>query len=237
MSLQFHCRFRLQTGEQAWAAFIGPLQYLYLFHNGTIPQFKDYKSSPGEIQLGISILPAMLAMQSVPGSLYHCPGGADIYPADDGEDENVSNENNFSAYAGLRILEFLLANNTIGSDPVLVKAKKDVDKLITGLEKWFETGLFSDPIGANKSKIVYQGGHVKFDGTYEPVGIMAYSGFAVDCQTWGMSTLIPYMGMEWLEGHLGPMGGYRWALHPFSCRRPVCLVWRITNEICRCARK
>lgn len=64
-------------------------------------------------------------------------------------------------------------------------------------------------IGANKTKIVYQGGHVKFDGTYEPVGIMAYSGFAVDCQTWGMSTLIPYMGMEWLESHLGPQGGYR----------------------------
>ena len=38
---------------------------------------------------------------------------------------------------------------------------------------------------------------------------MAYSGFAVDCQTWGMSSLIPYMGMEWLESHLGPQGGYR----------------------------
>lgn len=38
---------------------------------------------------------------------------------------------------------------------------------------------------------------------------MAYSGFAVDCQTWGMSTLVPYLGMEWLESHLGPQGGYR----------------------------
>ena len=100
------------------------------------------------------------------------------------------------------------------------------DDVSPGLEKWFETGLFSDPIGDNKTKIVYQGGHVTFDGTYEPVGIMAYSGFAVDCQTWGMSSLIPYMGMEWLESHLGPEGGYRLfqvtsrSDHPVSPRRP-----------------
>ena len=38
----------------------------------------------------------MMAMQSAPGSLYHCPGGSDIYPKDGTEAENVSNENNFS---------------------------------------------------------------------------------------------------------------------------------------------
>ena len=36
------------------------------------------------------------------------------------------------AYSGLRMLEFVLANNTVGSDPILTKAKQDVDTLITG---------------------------------------------------------------------------------------------------------
>lgn len=30
------------------------------------------------------------------------------------------------------MLEFVLANNTVGSDPILTKAKQDVDTLITG---------------------------------------------------------------------------------------------------------
>lgn len=56
---------------------------------------------------------------------------------------------------------------------------------------------------------VYQGGHVTFSGdTYKPVPIMAYSGFAVDCHTWGISTLIPYMGNAWVEKKLGADGAY-----------------------------
>lgn len=218
------------TGEQAWAMMVGPMNYLLLKNNGTIPRFKDFASAPAEVQLAISILPAMVAMQSGPGSMYHCPAGSDMWPADESEGTNVSNENNFSGYAGLRMLEFVLANNTDGADATLTKAKSDVDKLIAGLEKWFEQGLFSDqqfggndvPSGTGPDgkpapgiandgkpvKIVYQGGHVSFGGTYDPVPIQQYSGFAVDCQTWGMATMIPYMGLEWLEGHLGPQGAY-----------------------------
>ena len=84
------------TGEQAWAVFIGPLQYLYLKTNGSIPLFKDHKTAPAEIQLAISILPAIKAMTSAPGSMYHIPKGGDMYPEDKEEAENVSNENNFS---------------------------------------------------------------------------------------------------------------------------------------------
>ena len=68
-----------------------------------------------------------------------------MWPKDEDEGTNVSNENNFSAYSGLRMLEFVLANNTDGADAVLTKAKQDVDKLIEGLEKWFNAdGLFSE---------------------------------------------------------------------------------------------
>jgi hypothetical protein len=209
------------TGEQAWGMMAGPLNFLYLSSNGTIPRFSKFSEAPGEVQLGISILPAMVAMQSAPGSLYHCPKGSDMWPKDESEATNVSNENNFSGYAGLRMLEFVLANNTDGTDAVLTKAKSDVDSLIENLEKWFgyagegETtasdGLFSEAIGpdAIKVKVVTQGGHVSFGGEYVPVPIMDYSGFAVDCQTWGMSVMVPYLGMKWLQTQLGdPKGPY-----------------------------
>ena len=201
------------TGEQAWGMMVGPLNFLYLKSNGTIPRFKTFAEAPGEVQLGISVLPAMVAMQSAPGSLYHCPKGSDMWPKDNDEATNVSNENNFSGYAGIRMLEFVLANNTDGADSVLTKAKSDVDKLIQNLEKWFNSanGLFSPKAfgpEAISTKIVYQGGHVKFSGEYDPVPIEQYSGFAVDCQTWGMSVMVPYLGLDWLDKNLGAKGAY-----------------------------
>lgn len=135
-----------------------------------------------------------------------------MWPKDESEATNVSNENNFSGYAGLRMLEFVLSNNTDGADAVLTKAKSDVDTLIEGLEKWFNgNGLFSEKIGPDTigTKVVTQGGHVTFGGEYDPVPIMDYSGFAVDCQTWGMSVMVPYLGMDWLQKQLGdPKGPY-----------------------------
>ena len=194
------------TGEQAWATMIGPLNFLHVLYNGSIPKFSSFAAAPPQVQLGISILPAVSAMQSAPGSMYHCPKGTDMFPADNDEAENVSNENNFSMYAGLRILEFILAGAGAGAtDPVIAKAKTDVDKLIAGLEKWFETGLFSEPL-ATGNRVVYQGGHVSFAGQYTPVGIQEYAGFAVDCQTWGLATLVPYKGLKWVEGKLGAGG-------------------------------
>lgn len=200
------------TGEQAWAAMIGPLQFLYIKHNGTVPMWKGFADMPGEVQLALSIMPAVIAMQAVTGSMYHCPLGTQMYPADPAEAENVSNENNFSMYAGLRMLEFLLANNTLAFDAMLKDSKDDVDKVIKGIEKWFQNGIFSEPMemaGINTVKNVYQGGHITFDGKYTEVGIMEYSGFAVDCQTWGISTLIPYMGNDWVTQQLGADGAYK----------------------------
>ena len=158
------------------------------------------------------------------------------------EGTNVSNENNFAAYAGLRMLEFIMANNTDGADAILTEAKRNVDHLIEGLEKWFYAGLFSkESFGGNDVprtgntptyreycqtnptsgaceapgesndgqpvKLMYQGGHVSFGGEYEPVKIQQYSGFAVDCQVWGLSVLVPYFGLDWLEGKLGGTDG------------------------------
>lgn len=71
------------TGENVWATMLGPLQNLYITFNGSIPMFADYKHAPAQVQLGLSILPALMALQSPEGSLYHCPQGTQMYPADE----------------------------------------------------------------------------------------------------------------------------------------------------------
>jgi len=122
------------------------------------------------------------------GSLYHCPKGTKMFPPDPSEETNVSNENNFSGYAALKILQQILLNKTVGStDSVLVNAKTDLASLVTGLEGWFSKYLFSESYQGYR--VVYQGGHVSFSGAFSPVPIEEIGGFAVDCQTWGMMVL------------------------------------------------
>lgn len=60
--------------------------------------FATFAAAPSEVQLAISILPALKALQSPLGALYHCPKGSELFPPDPQEGTNVSNENNFSAY-------------------------------------------------------------------------------------------------------------------------------------------
>jgi len=82
----------------------------------------------------------------------------------------------------------LLVNKTVGTtDPILTQAITDLKNLRAGLQKWFSYSLLSEPYDG--FKVVYQGGHVGFDSTYEPVPINQTGGFAVDCQTWGMTVL------------------------------------------------
>jgi len=116
------------------------------------------------------------------GSLYHCPLGTKMYPPDDDEQLNVSNENNFSAYSSLKALWFVLDNWYTGCDPVLDEAKQITDKAIKGLDSWFSKNLLPAKIAGEN--VISQGGHVTFDGVYKyQQGDQA---FAVDCQTWGL---------------------------------------------------
>ena len=71
-------KWQPQTGDSVWATMIGPLNSLYLANSGAIPRFQDFASAPGEVQLAISILPALLALQSAAGSMWAPP--APPYP-------------------------------------------------------------------------------------------------------------------------------------------------------------
>jgi len=105
-----------------------------------------------------------------------------MYPPDDAEQTNVSNENNFSAYASLKAFLFIMTNFYTSGDPDLDYALKITQKALDGLENWFKTNLL--PVEIAGETVISQGGHVTFDGTYKPQG--GDQAFAVDCQTWGL---------------------------------------------------
>jgi len=170
------------TGENVWGIILGPMQVLMIKNCSRIPKFTTFKDAPDEVQLAISILPAASALQSSLGSMYHCPKGTKMFPPDPSEETNVSNENNFSAWASYKALYFILDNWYTSGDPTLDAAKMTVNNLIQGLDHWFATYLLPKPIKGEN--VVSQGGHVTFAGVYQPQG--GDQAFAVDCQTWGM---------------------------------------------------
>jgi len=176
------------TGENVWGGIIGPMQSLYIFHNGSIPMFEDFEHAPPQVQFSLSILPALVALQSPLGSLYHCPLGTQMYPADENEATNVSNENNFSGFAAINMLLFVLKNNTNTTGSDLDSAIQDLQNLSDGLEQWFIDYGLSKPVDGS-ARVFYQGGHVNFTGGFYPIEVDSDGGFAVDCQTWGSAVL------------------------------------------------
>ena len=87
----------------------------------------------------------------------------------------------------------------------------------------------------NGYKVVYQGGHVKFTGEFEPVPINQTGGFAVDCQTWGelyiplslekkkvtLSSGMAVLGQERVDGWYGAGTAYNVCSY---CSAEMCAV-------------
>lgn len=148
------------TGEQAWAAIIGPLQMAYVRYKGNIPV------NCREMKLAIDILPAVEAMRSPIGAIYHSPTGTH------GKDpHDISNENNFSMHAAL----VMLYEITKDKDPMTAAR---VNYLILGIENYFRKYAFDSREG-----VFYQGGF------YENERFVPTKIYAVDCQTWGTAVL------------------------------------------------
>jgi len=204
------------TGENVWATMLGPLQALGLKTNNNLTNtscgnyfrrpilqcdWKTFDTTPPPVQLGISIIPALIALQAEVGTLFHCPWGAKIFPPDPDEGANVSNENNFSGYASIDTLYWVLTNYSKGSsDPVITWALESVTNLRKGLNKWFDADSILSKTGQlpNNEQVVPQGGHYNTSG-YFPVAIDTTGGLAIDCQTWGMTV----MGRERIDGKHG----------------------------------
>jgi len=170
------------TGENVWGLILGPMQVLFIRNCSHINKFNKFDTAPAEVQLAASIMPAADALISPLGSMYHCPKGTKMFPPDPSEETNVSNENNFSAWAAFKAFYFVLDTWYTGGDSTLDEAKVITKKIIDGLDHWFSTSLLPTPI--DNETVVSQGGHVTFAGAYKPQG--GKQAFAVDCQTWGM---------------------------------------------------
>lgn len=176
MDLLHHEDWKPITGEQAWAVIIGPLQVAYQKYSGDIPL------NCTEMKLALSLLPAVEAMQSPIGALYHAPYGTHgKHPAE------ISNENNFSMFAALKMLKEAVKDKD-------VDLAQRIQKILDGIENYLKQYAF------NKEKSVfYQGGYY-LGGEFIPNTI-----FAVDCQTWG--TIV--MGKDWIDQNFGEGTAYQ----------------------------
>lgn len=130
------------TGENAWGAIIGPLQAAYSACSGAPPM--DHPA----VQLAVSIVDCLQAMQSSTGGLFYAPwnmapnaGTAKADPF------SLSNENNFSSLAALLMLEYVLQKN--GDTQYL----PTVQTLIQGVENYLQTHCYD-----SVNSCIYTGG-------------------------------------------------------------------------------
>jgi hypothetical protein len=159
------------SGENAWAAIIGPLQTAYIKTGGKIVLDSQ------EVILALSILPAIKAMQSPIGAIYLAPEGTA-----DKDPREISNENNLSMLAGLRMLGSVARENN--DHELSAEIRGITDKI----EDYFKRYGFD-----KKERIFYQGGFY-IEGKFVPS-----KKFAVDCQTWGAIIL----GSGWIDEQFG----------------------------------
>jgi len=183
------------TGENVWAGMLAPMQTMFIRNCSHVRKFSKFEDAPEEVQFAITILPAVKALKSPLGSMYHCPLGAEMFPVDVDEKTNVSNENNFSAYAAFKAVAFVFENFYTGGDSDFDKIRDDIKDLIEGLDSWF--GKYLMPAKIVGEDVISQGGHVSFEGEYKYQD--GNQAFAVDCQTWGLLN----MGVKKFDGAYG----------------------------------
>lgn len=181
------------TGENAWALLIGPLQAAYLHHvrdlGGHYVPFAD-----AAVQQALRVLPTFAAMQSPLGAVYYAPAGTS---ATSGEGRvnpyDVSVENNFSLYAGLKILSTTL-QATRGREPGLsATSRQQIDAALSSIETMLHGGRHTAGLldffrhSAWRDGEFTQGGlaNTADGGAWIP----SLDVKAVDVQTWGIAAL------------------------------------------------
>jgi hypothetical protein len=193
------------TGENAWAFLLGPLHSATLYYReqrkGTFVPFQD-----AAIQNAISVLPAFAAMQSPLGGVYYAPEGTmSNLPDIPVNPFAIALENNFSLYAGLRLLDDTLKSTLKNQDlaqgdrgaiaaaqrtiDVLLNGGSDRGKQTAGLLSFFRNHAWLD--GA-----FVQGGLANDPAQSDP-WVSTRSPRAVDVNTWGIAALGPGRIDEW----------------------------------------
>jgi len=187
------------TGENAWAFLLGPLQaaYLHYVREEGRPYVPVHDLG---VQNALHVLPSFAALQSSVGGVYYAPSGA---PPNQGKaplnPHTVSVENNFSLYAGLRILQLTLRaaaakeKDLSHSDRAAIQsALRTIDIMIDGgtvkggtatkgLLNFFRTSAWLD------GEFVVGG--LADDPRAASVWVSTTEPKAVDVNTWGIAAL------------------------------------------------
>lgn len=168
------------AGEQAWAAGIGPLQVAYAKYGKNIPL------DCNEVKLVLSILPCTEAMQSPIGAIYYAPQGT--YGK---SPKDISNENNISMFAALKMLLEVLEQHKNGKG--VAENIATIRKILygEGATHGGIRGYFKDYALDKEREVFYQGGFY-VGGRFKPT-----RDFAVDVQTWGMLVFGPEQIDKW----------------------------------------
>ncbi len=193
------------TGENAWAFLLGPLHSANLFHReqrkSAFVPFQD-----AAIQNALVVLPAFSALQSPLGGVYYAPQGTMSNAADVPVNPfEIALENNFSLYAGLRLLDDTLTSTLREQEllqaerasitsarkiiAVLLNGGIDRDRKTAGLLSFFRNQAWRD--GG-----FVQGGIANDPGRSDP-WVPTVSPQAVDVNTWGIAALGPAKIDEW----------------------------------------
>ncbi len=195
------------TGENAWAFLLGPLQAASLHYrterSSAFVPFHDLA-----VQNALAVLPTFAAMQSPSGAVYYAPEGTLANQGDQVVDPyGVAMENNFSLYAGLRILHATL-ENTLAHDPDLQAADKSAISTALQLSKTMINGGVTGNnrrtaglLAFFKDLAWHQGAFVQGGRADDPTGTSPWQPNlqprAVDVNTWGVAALGPRQIDQW----------------------------------------
>lgn len=195
------------TGENAWAALIGPLQaaWLHFCHGNTnahIP-FQDLA-----VQNALAVLPTFAAMQSPLGGVFYAPAGTVANQGEQLVDPSfVAVENNISLYAGLQILRSTLETIRQLDHQLSPAERATIDEALWLCAAMIHGGEIgkerrTDGLLAFFKNFAWQGGEFVQGGTVDSTQVAtrwqpSLSPKAVDVNTWGIAALGPATLDEW----------------------------------------
>ncbi len=195
------------TGEEAWVAFLGPMQVAYNQAKGR-PGWSAARAPVDALALVGNACRALrgvgLMQNSVTGGVYRKvrtptrpddPGGYD-----------VSVENNWSMYTGLRFLKAAIVDLRAALpgyrqqlDFDLDQAEQDLDRIQAGIKSFFKNRSLvwhapGEPFG-DAAAVPYG---FFLQGTTGPAGAARGNtgAFATDVQTWGIAAILGDPGLE-----------------------------------------
>lgn len=203
------------TGENAWAFLVGPLQAAYIHYvMGQKSAFVPLRDPA--VQSALALLPTFAAMQSSSGSVYYAPAGTVSNQGDQLTDPyEVAIENNFSLYAGLKILRATLQATMAHEENLSAKDKEiingalqltgaminggviDKNRTTSGLLSFFRNLAWHNGEFVQGGRADVPGSTSKWTPHLQPK--------AVDVNTWGMTALGPQQIDTWF----GPGAAYQ----------------------------